>query len=111
MNEEERQMDDTTLTRTDATKFLSTEFIVGLVFQSIVFLIVGSIGWGQLKAEVQSVREAQATAEMTENPTKIARIEEQLKSVSASQYEMKGDIKELVQSVDALKDEVRRSRK
>lgn len=110
MSDEER-MDDTTLTRTDATRFLSTEFVVGLVFQSIVFLVIGSIGWGQLKAEVQSVRDAQTTAEMTENPTKIARIEEQLKSVASSQTEMKGDIKELVQAVDNLKDEVRRNRK
>lgn len=105
------QMDDTTLTRTDATRFLSTEFVVGLVFQTIVFLVIGSIGWGQLKAEVQSVKDAQTTAEMTENPTKIARIEEQLKNVVSSQAEMKSDVKELVQAVDSLKDEVRRSRK
>ena len=111
MSGSDHEMDDTTLTRTDATRFLSTEFVVGLVFQSVIFLVLGSIAWGQLKADVQAVKDAQTSAEMTENPTKIARIEEQLKNVSQSQSEMKGDIKELVQSVDALKDEVRRSRK
>ena len=104
-------MDDTTFTRVDATRFLSAEFIAGLVIQSIVVLVLGSIAWGQLKADVQSVKDAQTSAEMAENPTKIARIEEQLKNVSTSQAEMKGDIKELVKAVDSLKDEVRRSNK
>lgn len=98
-------------TREEATRFLSAEFIMGLIFQTAVFLILGGIAWGSLKTEVEGVKEVQTASHMSESPMKIARIEEQLKTVSISQSEMKGDIKELVRSVDSLKDEVRRSRR
>ena len=104
-------IDDTTLTRTDATKFLSTEFIVGLFFQTVVFLVIGGIAWGQLKAEVTSVKDVQDTSKIMDNPAKIASIEAQLSFMNKNQSEMKSDIKDLVVSVDQLKDEVRRSRK
>jgi len=102
------QRNDVIISRVDATKFLSTEFFVGLVFQTMVFLVLGAIAWGQLRAEVAGVKDAQDVSEMAGNPAKIARIETQLASVVDSQKLLRGDVKDLTAAVDKLKDEVRR---
>lgn len=89
--------------------FLSREFIAGLFVQTVIFLILGGIAWGNLKAEVTALQKNQDIADASQE--RITRIEEQLKAVSYRQVEFKGDIKELVTAVYELKAEIQRDRK
>lgn len=102
--------DDRTFTRTEATKFLSVEFVIGILFQTVLFVVLGGVAWGQLKAEVAELRSDQAKVEAESGPTpeRMARIEEQLKNISATQGEFKSEIRAVKDAVSDLRSEVRK---
>lgn len=90
------------------TTFLSREFVAGIIVQTIIFLVLGGIAWGNIKAEVAEIQKDQSV--QTPNPERIARIEEQLKAISTRQVEFKSDIKEITAAVYELKAEIKRER-
>jgi hypothetical protein len=98
------------LSRKEATKFLSHEFVAGLVIQTLVFLILGGYVWGQTRADIQALQKEQDKAAVVAvSPERIARMETQLTAVAKGQDEQNRDIKTLTEAVVELKTEVRRA--
>lgn len=97
---------DGDFTRRKQTFFLSAEFIITMLIQSMVFLIAGVTVLNKVEARVQALESQQVTAE------RIARIEVQLTTMIQNQSEFKGVIRDVQSTVQDLRDDanIQRSR-
>ena len=89
MTDEERMVDDQDFTRKRQTYFLSFEFIVTMIVQTMIFLVLGTTVVNKVEARVAALESQQVT------DARIARLEARVETMIENQVEFKSALKEV----------------
>jgi signal transduction histidine kinase len=92
------------ITRAEQTKYLSKEFVVGLIIQLIAFLVIGGVAYGSITTEVsnnsgkiQDLKSNQVSGE------RVKALEVEVANLKEAVIDLNGSVRELNRTIERRK--------